>query len=53
MKKYRCKVCGYLYDPDAGDPAGEIEPGTAFEELPDKWRCPVCGVDPSEFREIE
>ncbi len=53
MKKYRCKVCGYLYDPDNGDMMGGIEPGTAFEDLPDSWTCPVCGVGSEEFREME
>ncbi len=50
MEKYRCKVCGYLYDPDNGDLNGGIEPGTAFKDLPDNWRCPVCGVGAEEFR---
>ncbi len=53
MKKYRCRVCGYLYDPGNGDAAGGIEPGTAFEELPDKWKCPVCGVDAQQFRPVD
>lgn len=53
MKKYRCSVCGYLYDPENGDNAGGIEPGTPFEELPDNWTCPVCGVGQQEFKEAE
>lgn len=52
MKKYRCTVCGYHYDPDTGDLAGDIEPGTAFEELPDTWTCPVCGAGATEFVEL-
>ena len=44
MKKYKCLVCGYEYDPEAGDPANGIEPGTAFEDLPDDWTCSVCGA---------
>lgn len=43
MKKYRCTVCEYIYDPAAGDPENDIDPGTAFDALPDGWICPVCG----------
>jgi len=49
MKKYRCTVCGYIYDPAIGDPDGGIAPGTPFEKIPDNWVCPVCGVDKSKF----
>lgn len=52
MDKYRCKVCGYVYDPEKGDPDGRIEPGTAFESLPDDWSCPVCGVSKDQFEKI-
>ena len=41
MKKYKCQVCGYIYDPEVGDPDNGIEPGTAFEDLPDDWVCPL------------
>ncbi len=51
MKKYRCLVCGYEYDPDLGDPAGGVEPGTSFDDLPDDWLCPVCGAGKDEFEE--
>jgi rubredoxin/flavin reductase (DIM6/NTAB) family NADH-FMN oxidoreductase RutF len=51
MKKYRCTVCGYIYDPTLGDPDGGIAPGTPFEKIPDNWVCPVCGVDKSKFEE--
>ena len=44
MKKYECKVCGYIYDPVEGDPDSGIAPGTAFEDIPDDWVCPLCGV---------
>ena len=44
MKKYICVVCGYVYDPAEGDPDIGIEPGTAFEDIPDDWVCPLCGV---------
>jgi rubredoxin len=53
MKKYVCQVCGYIYDPALGDPAGNIPPGTAFESLPDTWVCPVCGVPKDQFAEAE
>ncbi len=52
MQKYRCLMCGYIYDPEAGDPAGSIEPGTAFEDLPDDWICPDCGVGKDEFEPV-
>ncbi len=52
MKKYRCTVCGYIYDPELGDPDGGIAPGTPFEKIPDDWVCPVCGVDKSKFEEV-
>ena len=49
MKKYVCPTCGYVYDPAVGDPDNDIAPGTAFEDLPDSWACPLCGVPKSEF----
>lgn len=49
MTKYKCTVCGYVYDPELGDPDGNIKPGTPFEGLPDDWVCPVCGASKSEF----
>lgn len=53
MKKYRCPVCGYEYDPMLGDPEHGIAPGTAFEDVPDAWRCPVCGIAKDAFFAIE
>ncbi len=53
MQKYQCAVCGYIYDPVAGDPDSGIPAGTAFEDLPDTWRCPVCGVDKSNFQPVD
>ncbi len=53
MPKYECMVCGYVYDPELGDPDGGIKPGTPFEEIPDDWTCPVCGAAKSNFRRIE
>lgn len=52
MKKYECTVCGYEYDPEKGDPDGNIPPGTAFEDLPDDWVCPICGAGKSDFEPI-
>jgi len=50
MDKWECQVCGYIYDPEAGDPDQGINPGTSFEDLPDSWVCPVCGAQKSMFR---
>ena len=52
MSKYECIVCGYIYDPEVGDPDGSILPGTPFEKLPDTWVCPVCGAAKSEFKKL-
>lgn len=49
MKKYVCSVCGYIYDEEIGDPDGNIAPGTAFENIPDDWVCPICGVSKDQF----
>jgi len=49
MKRYVCNVCGYVYDPEDGDPDNNIAAGTSFEELPDDWTCPVCGATKDEF----
>jgi len=51
MIKYRCTVCGYIYDPEAGDPP-RAKPGTAFEDLPDDWVCPVCGAPKEMFEKM-
>ena len=53
MKKYVCSVCGYVYDPAIGDADGGINPGTSFEDIPDDWVCPVCGVSKDEFEPFE
>ncbi len=47
--KYRCKICGYIYDPKVGDPEQGIAPGTLFSELPDEWKCPICQASKTEF----
>ena len=48
-----CEPCGYIYDPEVGDPDNGIEPGTEFADLPDEWVCPVCGLGKDEFVEEE
>jgi len=53
MKKYVCSACGYVYDPEVGDPDSGVAPGTAFEDIPDDWVCPVCGVSKDEFEVSE
>lgn len=52
MDKYKCIVCGYIYDPAIGDPDNNVKPGTAFEALPEDWVCPECGAPKSEFEKI-
>lgn len=49
MQKYMCQVCGYIYDPEEGDPDSGIKPGTSFKDLPDGWLCPICGVGKEDF----
>ena len=49
MKKYRCKPCGWIYDPEVGDPENGVPAGTAFEDLPDDWACPLCGATKEDF----
>lgn len=49
MKKYECDACGYVYDPAKGDPENGVEPGTAFEDIPEDWLCPVCGLGKDSF----
>jgi rubredoxin len=53
MEKWECMVCGYIYDPEKGDPENDIKPGTPFEDLPDYWVCPECGVGKEDFEKIE
>ena len=52
MDKWECTVCGYIYDPAAGDPTTGVAPGTAFEDLPDGWTCPDCGAKKELFEQI-
>jgi rubredoxin len=53
MKKYKCTMCDYVYDPEQGDPDGGIAPETAFEDLPEDWLCPVCGAGKDDFEVAE
>jgi len=52
-KKYRCTICGYIYDPIEGDPPGGIPPGTPFDDIPDDWTCPICGVTKADFIPVD
>lgn len=52
-KRWICEPCGFIYDPEEGDPDSGIEPGTPFEDIPDDWMCPICGADKASFRELE
>ena len=49
MEKYVCSICGYVYDPEIGDPENGVDPGTAFADLPDDWVCPDCGATKDLF----
>lgn len=49
MEKWVCDVCGYIYDPEIGDPDNGIAAGTAFADLPEDWVCPLCGVGKDQF----
>ncbi len=49
MEKYVCVICGYIYDPESGDPDGGVAPGTAWEDVPEEWTCPECGVGKDQF----
>lgn len=49
MDRYECTVCGYVYNPEDGDPDNGIAPGTPFGDLPDDWTCPVCGASKDQF----
>ena len=47
--KYECLRCGWIYDPAEGDPDSGIKPGTPFKDIPNSWKCPVCGAQKSDF----
>ena len=52
MARYKCTACDYVYDPVVGDPSQGIKPGTSFDDLPDSWKCPDCGVGKDLFEEV-
>jgi rubredoxin len=49
MDRYVCTICGYVYDPEQGDPDNGVAPGTKWEDVPDDWECPVCGASKEDF----
>lgn len=51
--KYECVACGWIYDPAVGDPDGGVPAGTAFEDIPEDWVCPLCGVGKDQFEPVE
>ncbi len=53
MQKYQCEPCGYIYDPAEGDPDNGVEAGTDFNDIPEDWVCPVCGLGKEEFAPVE
>jgi len=52
MKKFECEICGYIYDPEIGDTDHGISPITSFEDIPDDWICPLCGVGKESFSSV-
>jgi rubredoxin len=53
MRKFQCNVCGFVYDESAGDLAHGIKPGTRWEDIPEDWVCPECGVAKADFEMVE
>jgi rubredoxin len=53
MDMWKCTICGYVYDPAAGDPDNNVAPGTPFEKVPDTWVCPICGANKEAFEKEE
>ncbi len=53
MQKYQCMVCGWIYDPKLGDAKAGVKPGTAFEDIPDDWICPMCGAAKENFEPFD
>ena len=52
LEKRICDVCGYIYDPEEGDPTQGVAPGTPFDELPDEWVCPLCHLGKEVFSKL-
>jgi rubredoxin len=53
MDKYVCTICGYVYDPELGDPDNDVAAGTKWEDVPEDWECPVCGASKDDFEKQE
>jgi rubredoxin len=53
MKKFKCTVCGHVYDPKEGDPDSGIQPWTAFSDIPGDWVCPICGVGKEDYIQMD
>jgi rubredoxin len=53
MKRYQCNICGFVYDEAGGDPEHGIKAGTKWEDVPENWTCPECGVTKSDFVMVE
>ena len=53
IMRWICESCGFIYDPEEGDPDGGIPPGTAFKDIPESWFCPVCGARKRDFAPYE
>ncbi|SDY43912.1 MULTISPECIES: rubredoxin [unclassified Nitrosomonas] len=53
MRKFQCKVCGFIYDESIGDPEHGIQAGTRWEDIPESWVCPDCGVVKADFEMVE
>lgn len=53
MDRYVCTICGYVYDPEQGDPDNDVDPGTKWDDVPDDWECPVCGAGKDDFEKEE
>jgi rubredoxin len=52
MEQWQCSVCGYIYDPEKGDPDNGVDPGTPFGKVSDDWVCPVCGATKDQFEKV-
>ncbi len=53
MEKYRCQICGYVYDPEVGDPSSGVDAGTEFHDVEDDWLCPICGAGKDDFHLLD
>jgi len=53
MYKFKCLICGYVYDPEEGDPENGIRKGTSFEDIDEDWKCPLCGADKEVFEQLD